>query len=104
MCTVAVGSYTGGAGHGGGRVEPAARNNDLMVAAGQGDLPAVNTLLKAGVGMNDAKSHLNVVHALLAANDDGKTALMLTLENAPRKQWNFLETRWRPIPGGKVAG
>ncbi len=34
-----------------------AQSNDLIAAAGRGDLPAVNALLKkAGAGVNDEKS------------------------------------------------
>ena len=85
-----------------------AQSNDLITAAGRGDLPAVNALLKAGADVNDAKNtfsgpttalmeassngHLEVVQALLAAkadvnatrgrnSKDGDTALTLALLN-----------------------
>ncbi len=85
-----------------------AQSNDLITAAGRGDLPAVNALLKAGADVNDAKNtvsgsttalmeasskgHLDVVQALLAAkadvnatrghdSTDGDTALTLALVN-----------------------
>ncbi len=85
-----------------------AQSNDLITAAGRGDLPAVNALLKAGADVNDAKNtfsgpitalieassngHLEVVQALLAAkadvnatrgrdSKDGETALTLALLN-----------------------
>ncbi len=81
-----------------------AQSNDLIAAAGRGDLPAVNAMLKAGAGVNDdkytvsgpttalmeasSKGHLEVVQALLAAkadvnatrghnSTDGDTALAL---------------------------
>lgn len=69
-----------------------AQSDDLIAAAGRGDLPAVNAILKAGADVNDArntavakysvlapttalmeassKGHLQVVQALLAANAD----------------------------------
>jgi ankyrin repeat protein len=63
-----------------------AQSNDLVSAAGRGDLPSVNALLKAGADVNDAKDtasgpttalmeassngHLEVVQALLAAKAD----------------------------------
>jgi serine/threonine-protein phosphatase 6 regulatory ankyrin repeat subunit B len=63
-----------------------AQSNDLIDAAGRGDLPAVNALLKAGADVNDDKrtlsgpttalmeassnGHLEVVQALLAAKAD----------------------------------
>jgi len=85
-----------------------AQSNDLIIAAGRGDLPAVNALLKAGADVNDAKNtvlgpttalieassngHLEVVQALLAAkadvnakrgrnSKDGDTALTLASLN-----------------------
>jgi ankyrin repeat protein len=81
-----------------------AQSSDLITAAGRGDLPAVNALLKAGADVNDTKNtvsgpttalmeasssgHLEVVQALLAAkadvnakqgrnSKDGDTALTL---------------------------
>src|SRR5580692_8285884 len=81
-----------------------AQSNDLIAAAGRGDLPAVNAQLKAGVDVNDPRNtssgpttalmeassngHLEVVQALLAAkadvnakrglgSKDGDTALTL---------------------------
>lgn len=74
-----------------------AQSNDLVIAAGHGDLSAVNTLLKYGADANDTKTattalieassngHLEVVQALLAAKADvnatqgngGDTALAL---------------------------
>jgi hypothetical protein len=36
-----------------------AQSNDLIAAAGRGDLPAVNALLKAGADVNDAKNTLS---------------------------------------------
>src|SRR5579862_7575566 len=88
-----------------------AQSNDLITAAGRGDLPAVNALLKAGADVNDAKNtvsgsttalmeasakgHLEVVQALLTAkadvnatrghnsrDDDGNTALALATRNS----------------------
>ena len=63
-----------------------AQSNDLITAAGRGDLPAVNALLKSGADVNDDKNtilgpttalieassngHLEVVQALLAAKAD----------------------------------
>lgn len=63
-----------------------AQGNDLITAAGRGDLPAVNALLKAGADVNDDKNtvlgpttalieassngHVEVVQALLAAKAD----------------------------------
>ena len=63
-----------------------AQSNDLITAAGRGDLSAVNALLKAGADVNDDKNtasgpttalmeassngHLEVVQALLAAKAD----------------------------------
>jgi len=85
-----------------------AQSDDLLTAAGRGDLPAVNALLKAGADVNDAKytgsgsttalmeaasnGHLEVVQALLAAkadanatqgrsSTDGHTALTLATMN-----------------------
>jgi ankyrin repeat protein len=85
-----------------------AQSSDLITAAGRGDLPAVNALLKAGAAVNDAKNtfsgpttalmeassngHLEVVQALLAAkadvnatrghnSKDGDTALTLAVLN-----------------------
>jgi len=85
-----------------------AQSNDLIAAAGRGDLLAVNALLKAGADVNDAKNtfsgpttalmeasskgHLEVVQALLAAkadvnatrgrnSKDGDTALTLAILN-----------------------
>lgn len=85
-----------------------AQSNDLIAAAGRGDLPAVNALLKAGADVNDDKTtvlgpttalmeassngHLEVVQALLAAkadvnatrgsnSKDGATALTLAVLN-----------------------
>src|SRR5579862_1142480 len=85
-----------------------AQSNDLITAAGRGDLPAVNALLKAGADVNDtkgtvsgsatalmeasSKGHLEVVQALLAAkadvnatrghnSTDGDTALALATRN-----------------------
>lgn len=63
-----------------------AQSDDLIIAAGRGDLTAVNALLKAGADVNDAKytvlgpttalmeassrGHLEIVQALLAAKAD----------------------------------
>jgi ankyrin repeat protein len=85
-----------------------AQSNDLIAAAGRGDLPAVNALLKARADVNDAKNtvsgpttalmeaslngYLEVVQALLTAkadvnatrgrnSKDGDTALTLALLN-----------------------
>ena len=85
-----------------------AQSNDLITAAGRGDLPAVNALLKAGADVNDDKNtvlgpatalteassngHLEVVQALLGAKadvnakrgrngKDGDTALTLASLN-----------------------
>jgi ankyrin repeat protein len=85
-----------------------AQSDDLITAAGRGDLPAVNALLKAGADVNDARNtvsgsttalmeassngHLEVVQALLAAkadvnatrgpnSTDGDTALTRALLN-----------------------
>ncbi len=85
-----------------------AQSNDLLTAAGRGDLPTVNALLKAGADVNDAKytgsgsttalmeaashGHLEVIQALLAAkadvnatqgrsSTDGDTALTLATMN-----------------------
>jgi serine/threonine-protein phosphatase 6 regulatory ankyrin repeat subunit B len=85
-----------------------AQSNDLITAAGRGDLPSVNALLKAGADVNDAKNtvsgsttalmeasskgHLEVVQSLLAAkadvnatrghnSTDGDTALALATRN-----------------------
>jgi ankyrin repeat protein len=84
-----------------------AQSNDLITAAGRGDLPAVNALLQAGADVNDDKNtisgpttalmeassngHLEVVQALLAAKadvnarrgrtSDGATALTLASVN-----------------------
>ncbi len=81
-----------------------AQSDDLIIAAGRGDLPAIDALLKSGADVNARKhslttttalieassnGHLEVVQALLAANadvsarrgnahkEDGETALML---------------------------
>ena len=85
-----------------------AQSNDLLTAAGRGDLPAVNALLTAGADVNEAtntvlgpttalmeatsKGHLAVVEALIAAKadlnatrghkaKDGDTALVLATLN-----------------------
>jgi ankyrin repeat protein len=83
-----------------------AQSDDLITAAGRGDLPAVNALLKAGADVNDDKrtlsgpttalmeastnGHLEVVQALVAAkadvntkrgSKDGLTALTLASVN-----------------------
>jgi ankyrin repeat protein len=85
-----------------------AQSSDLLSAASRGDIPAVNTLLKAGADVNNARNtvsgpttalmeassngHLEVVQALLAAKADvnatrrsnskeGDTALTLALLN-----------------------
>ncbi len=85
-----------------------AQSSDLLGAAGRGDLPAVNALLKAGADVNDPRNtvlgpttalmeassngHLKVVQALLAAkadvnatrgrnSNDGNTALILAVLN-----------------------
>ncbi|MGH9645258.1 MAG: ankyrin repeat domain-containing protein [Bryobacteraceae bacterium] len=89
-----------------------AQSNDLITAAGRGDLPAVNTLLKAGADVNDAKNtfsgpitalmeassngHLEIVQALLTEkadvnatrgrnSKDGDTALALAVLNGHLK-------------------
>src|SRR5580700_11758835 len=85
-----------------------AQSHDLITAAGRGDLPAVNVLLKAGADVNDDRNtvlgpttalmeassngHLEVVQSLLAAkadvnakrghnSKDGDTALTLATLN-----------------------
>ncbi len=86
-----------------------AQSNDLLAAAGRGDLPAVNAVLKAGADVNEAQDtvsgpttalmeassngHLEIVQALLAAkadvnamrgrnfSKDGDTALALASWN-----------------------
>jgi ankyrin repeat protein len=85
-----------------------AQSNDLIAAAGRGDLPALNALLKSGADVNDSKNtfsgpttalmeassngRLEVVQALLAAkadvnatrgrnSKDGDTALTLAIVN-----------------------
>ena len=57
-----------------------AQSDDLVIAAGRGDLPAVNALLKAGADVNDPKSTIaGPTTALMAASSNGHLAVVQAL-------------------------
>jgi ankyrin repeat protein len=57
-----------------------AQSNDLITAAGRGDLPAVNALLKAGADVNDAKNTvLGPTTALMEASSNGRLEVVQAL-------------------------
>jgi serine/threonine-protein phosphatase 6 regulatory ankyrin repeat subunit B len=57
-----------------------AQNNDLLTAAGRGDLPAVNALLNAGASVNDAKdTRLGSITALMEASSNGHLEVVQAL-------------------------